>query len=115
VWLGRARLFAMTSRVEGLPMSMIEALAAGVPVVLPDVGDVTTLARHGENAWIVSPASVAGFGDAIRMLLGDADLHARLRQGCLDTARSFADEYSLAAAQAAWRPILAPACTAEGN
>ncbi len=49
-WLRRSRVFVMTSEMEGLPQAMIEAMSCGVPVVLPDTGDVTTIARHGENA-----------------------------------------------------------------
>ena len=82
-WLRRARVFVMTSEMEGLPQAMIEAMSCGVPVVIPDTGDVTTLARHGENALIVSPPTAAGFADAIGRLLDDPPLHARLAAGCL--------------------------------
>ena len=70
-WLRRARLMVMTSEMEGLPQAMIEAMSCGVPVVIAETGDVTTLARHGENAWIVSPPTAGAFAEAIDRLLGD--------------------------------------------
>lgn len=105
-WLRRARVFVMTSKVEGLPMAMVEALSCGVPVVLPDVGDVTTVAKDGENAWIVRQPSPEAYADAITTLLEDEPRRARLAQGALAARARFADEYSLEAAQRAWQRAL---------
>lgn len=102
-WLRRARVFVMTSKVEGLPMAMVEALSCGVPVVLPDVGDVTTVARDGENAWIVRDPRPASYAEALMTLLENEALRARLAAGALRTRAQFAADYSLEAAQSAWR------------
>jgi glycosyltransferase involved in cell wall biosynthesis len=105
-WLRRARIFVMTSKVEGLPMAMVEALSCGVPVVLPDVGDVTTVARHGENAWIVERPSAEAYAEALLALLSDEGQRTRLAAGALRERDRFAREYSLAAAQRCWRAAL---------
>jgi glycosyltransferase involved in cell wall biosynthesis len=105
-WLRRARLFTLTSKVEGLPMAMIEALSCGVPVVMPDVGDVTTVAKHEDNAWIVNDPSPEGYAQAIGALLADEPRRVRLAEGALRTRARFESEYSLAAAQRAWRGAL---------
>lgn len=105
-WLRRARVFVMTSKVEGLPMAMVEALSCGVPVVLPDVGDVTTVARDRENAWIVRDPSPASYAEALTTLLSDEPRRARLAAGALRARTQFEAEYSLAAAQDAWRRAL---------
>jgi glycosyltransferase involved in cell wall biosynthesis len=106
-WLQRARVFVMTSESEGLPQAMIEAMGCGVPVVLPDTGDVTTIAKHGENAWIVSPPSAAGFADAVTRLLEDAALYRRLSDGCLALADQFRRDYGMEGAIAEWRKAFA--------
>lgn len=105
-WLRRARLFALTSEVEGLPMAMLEALSCGVPVVVPDVGDVTTVARHDHNAWVVSAGTPEAFAEAIGALLADEGRRRRLAQGALATRERFVRECSLQAARQAWRPVL---------
>jgi glycosyltransferase involved in cell wall biosynthesis len=102
-WLRRARLVVMTSEMEGLPQAMIEAMSCGVPVVITETGDVTTLARHGENAWVVPEPTPAAFAEAIDRLLGDPALHRRLVDGCLAMREQFRREYGLAAAVAEWR------------
>jgi glycosyltransferase involved in cell wall biosynthesis len=102
-WLRRARLLVMTSEMEGLPQAMIEAMSCGVPVVIAETGDVATLARHGENAWIVPEATAAAFAEAIDRLLGDDALYARLVEGCLALRDRFRRDYGLEAAIAEWR------------
>ena len=86
---------------------MIEALTLGVPVVVPDVGDITTVALHLENAWVVSPPTAEGFAEAVASLLEDAALYTRLHEGALRMRDRFAAEYSLEAAKQAWRGVLA--------
>jgi glycosyltransferase involved in cell wall biosynthesis len=105
-WLRRARLFALTSEVEGLPMSMIEALSCGVPVVVPDVGDITTVAKDGENAWIVHGSRPESYAEAIETLLADDARRERLAEGALAVRARFAREYSLQSGIAAWRAVL---------
>jgi glycosyltransferase involved in cell wall biosynthesis len=105
-YLNKARLFVMASKTEGLPMAMIEALSCGLPVVVPDVGEVTGVAHHGENAWIVSPPTVENFAQAIGTLLEDAELYARLREGALRSREFFRREYSLAATTEVWARAL---------
>lgn len=105
-WLGRARLFVLTSKMEGLPMAMIEALSCGVPVVVPDVGDVTTVAQHGENASVVPTATPEAYAEAMAALLRDEGRRLRLAQGALALRERFEQEYSLESAQTAWRKAL---------
>lgn len=105
-WLRRARVFVMTSKLEGLPMAMVEALSCGVPVVLPDVGDVTTVAHDGENAWIVREPSPQAYAEALSALLADAGRRARLAEGALRLRTRFEAEYSLEAARRSWRRAL---------
>jgi glycosyltransferase involved in cell wall biosynthesis len=78
-------------------------MSCGVPVVIAETGDVTTLARHGENAWIVSPPTAGAFTEAIDRLLGDPALHARLVDGCLAMRERFRRDYGMEAAVAEWR------------
>lgn len=66
------------SRNEGTPVALIEAMAAGVPVLSTDVGGVADLITHGETGWLVRPGDPSGLAHAIRNLLGDEALRGRL-------------------------------------
>jgi glycosyltransferase involved in cell wall biosynthesis len=75
--LAQASLFVMPSRSEGLPLALLEALAAGVPVVAARVGGVPEILRNGSGIMVPpeDPESLAG---AICDLLMDAAQRAAL-------------------------------------
>ena len=64
-------IVVLPSVSEGMPMTIIEALAAGRPVVASRVGAIPTLIRHGETGLLVEPRDASALGDAIRQLLRD--------------------------------------------
>ena len=59
-------VFALPSRWEGLPRALVEAVAAGVPVVATPVGGVAELVRHGQTGTLVPPADAAALAEALR-------------------------------------------------
>jgi glycosyltransferase involved in cell wall biosynthesis len=67
--LSRADLFVLSSRFEGLPSAVIEAMAAGLPVVATTAGGVGELVDHGRTGWLVPPAAPLALADAIREAL----------------------------------------------
>lgn len=56
IWLEDTDIFLSTSRSEGLPLSLVEACAAGLPLVAPDVGSISAIVRNGENGRLYDPA-----------------------------------------------------------
>jgi glycosyltransferase involved in cell wall biosynthesis len=76
--LSDADVFLLASRSEGLPLSVIEAMAAGLPVVASDVGGLRELVHDGETGMLVPPGDPAALVDALRPLLADRELRRRL-------------------------------------
>lgn len=68
---------ALTSDNEGTPISLIEAQAAGVPVVGTDVGGVRTSINDGQTGFVAGADDDAGLADAVRRLLENPDLGQR--------------------------------------
>ena len=73
-------VIALTSDNEGTPTSLIEALAAGTPIVSTDVGGVAAVVVDDQTGLLAPPGDEAGLADAASRLLDDQDLAQRLAQ-----------------------------------
>jgi glycosyltransferase involved in cell wall biosynthesis len=65
-------VFVLSSRWEGNPMSVMEAMAAGLPVVSTAVGGVPELVREGETGLLVPSEDAAALAQAMQALVDDA-------------------------------------------
>jgi glycosyltransferase involved in cell wall biosynthesis len=79
-WLDRCHIFALPSHVEGLPVSMLEAMAAGQAVVVTRVGSIPEVIQHGQNGWLVPPAEVQPLAQALITLATQPELRLQLAQ-----------------------------------
>jgi glycosyltransferase involved in cell wall biosynthesis len=76
--LAAADVFVLPSNEEGLPGSVMEAQAAGVPVVATAVGGTPELVQHEHTGLLVPPRDAGALSEAIVRLLRDSDLAQRL-------------------------------------
>ena len=80
----------LSSVHEGVPIALIEAMAAGVPIVASDCGAVRDIVDDGEQGYLVPVGDVDRFADRLRLLAGDPDLRARLgKAGRVRAEREF--------------------------
>ena len=90
-YLRGADAFVSSARgQESFGMVLVEAMAAGVPVVATDIAGYREVVRDGEDGLLVPPADPAALAAAIRRVLADADLAERLRRA----GRARAETYS---------------------
>jgi len=66
-------LFVLSSRHEGMPMSVLEAMASGVPVVSTSVGGVPDLLAHGRLGWLAPSDDAVALGEAMNAAIEDED------------------------------------------
>lgn len=92
--LAQATIFVLPSHVENLPVSVLEAASHGLPIIATPVGAVPDFFRDGENALLVPPADAPALAAALRRLLQDPALRARLGAAARAT---FLEHFSIAA------------------
>lgn len=73
-----ADAFLLPSRFEGFPNVLMEAMAAGLPVVASHVGGVPDLVRHGEDGFLHQVGDVEAMAESVVALFADAALRRRL-------------------------------------
>jgi glycosyltransferase involved in cell wall biosynthesis len=94
--LTEASIFALSSRVEGFPMSVMEAMAYGLPTVAFDCAPgVRELITHGSDGLIVPPGNTTEFAEALARLMGDESLRAKLGHQARSSVQRFSADMVL--------------------
>jgi glycosyltransferase involved in cell wall biosynthesis len=108
VELARAQIFCLPSHAEGLPMAMLEAMAAGKAVVASTVGGIPDAIAHGGNGLLVAPRDVPALTEALRALLQDGALRERLGDHARATVQQrFSTEVAVGQLSALYRELSA--------
>ena len=78
--LNSADIFVLPSYNEGLPISILEAMGYGIPVITTPVGGIPEVIIDGENGLLVSPGDVDGLFNAILELAKDTSLRKKMSE-----------------------------------
>jgi glycosyltransferase involved in cell wall biosynthesis len=84
-----ADLLLNPSLADNLPVSILEALASGVPIISTDVGGISFLVENERTGLLVPPRDADAMASAALRLLRDDELFARLRANGLRTAQAY--------------------------
>lgn len=84
-----ANLFILPSKWEGLPITLLEALSSGLPIIATDVGGVSECVMHGSNGFLVTQKSLYSLYYAINRFL----LNFSLLQSMSIVSRGLFDSY----------------------
>lgn len=104
--LSTSAVCALPSYYEGLPMAVLEAMAAAVPVVATRVGGIPAAITDGVEGVLIAPGDCHALSASLCRLLEDADLRVRMGQAArARTEREFAAPAVLAKVEAIYREV----------
>jgi glycosyltransferase involved in cell wall biosynthesis len=88
IWprLARSHVFALPSDYEGLPLAVLEAMAAGLPVVASAVEGNVDVVRPGVNGYLIPPDDSEALAERLILLLSDSGLRERMAAAARATA-----------------------------
>jgi glycosyltransferase involved in cell wall biosynthesis/GT2 family glycosyltransferase len=105
--MAEADIVAMPSRAEGLPLALLEAMAAGKPIVAADIPGIDVAMEDGKTGLLVPSGSVPAIADAIERLLGAPALAAAYGAEARRVASErFASKVMVAQVLAAYEDLL---------
>jgi glycosyltransferase involved in cell wall biosynthesis len=105
--IGGFDVFALPSRAESFPLSIVEAMLQGIPVVASDVGSVGDAVIDGVTGLLVPPGDGEALGEALERLLTDEALASRLARAAQRRAQvRFTDAAMAATYDRLWASVL---------
>ena len=107
--LAASELFVMSSRYEGFPNALLEAMGVGLPVVSTACGGSEEMIEHGVNGYVVAVNDVDALAGAMRRLMADGALRARFGA----SAAAASQRYSIRAIVPQWDTLLSESCPAK--
>lgn len=102
---GLMDVFAMSSDTEQMPNALLQAMAAGRPVVSTDVGDVRPIVAEENRAFVYPVGDAAGYDGGLAAMIADKDLRDRLGA---ENRQRVVDVYSMDKMLSAYEDLLLP-------
>lgn len=85
----QASIFVLASYAEGFPVTIMEAMASGLPVVATGVGDVPEMIVEGESGYVIEPGDVGALADRLSRILTDPDRGRSMGEKGKEISRRF--------------------------
>ncbi len=109
--LHRCRVNVLSTRYEGLPLVLAEAMAAGCAVVASAATGVTDIVQDGINGWLAPSGDDAALAHALRAALDSSTAQRRADQGRTDALQNFSQDRMVTSYNTLIRELIEPSKT----
>jgi glycosyltransferase involved in cell wall biosynthesis len=80
-------ILVLPSYAEGLPMSILEAISYGLPIVSTDVGGISEAVEEGKNGYLIVPGDVEALANRLKSLINEYELRISMSKRSLEIAK----------------------------
>jgi glycosyltransferase involved in cell wall biosynthesis len=105
-YIDKSKLLLMTSKSEGLPMVIVEAMSRGVPSVTPNVGDITDLVQNNVNGIVIENRDSSKFAEEILRILNDKETYKKMSVQAMSSVKELASLSRLQVLVKYWEEVL---------
>ena len=91
-YMGASDVFVLPSLSEGFPVTVIEAMASGLPIVATDVRGLSEIIKNGENGFLVKPKNSIEIAEKVLLLLEDDELRRRISRNNKEEVKRYSWE-----------------------
>jgi glycosyltransferase involved in cell wall biosynthesis len=105
-WYLASDLFVLTSELEGFSTALVEAMAAGLPVVATDVAGIRGRVESGKNGWLHPFRNAEGIAESMRQLLLDEDQRRRFGEAARQSAACFSWDNTVSAYDSLYKNLV---------
>lgn len=88
-YLSKADVFVLTSKYEGLPLSVLEAMSVGLPIIATDVGGISDVIRQEENGLLIQSNDVEGLCRAMCLMTKNNILIEKIKKQNIKDAHKY--------------------------
>jgi len=88
-YMAAADIFILPSLGEGFPNALLEAMAAGLPIVATNVGGIPEIVTEGENGFLVEPRNPQQLAEKLLFLLENEDTRRRISKNNIKKAKNY--------------------------
>ncbi|MFC1866649.1 glycosyltransferase family 4 protein [Thermodesulfobacteriota bacterium] len=106
--LTNTKVFVLNSKYEGLPHTILEAMASGAAVVATNVGGNPEVVRDGKNGFLTPLGDEKAMADKIMAIINDEDLRRNLTEEAFITSKEFSWSNTINRTEKLFRKILGP-------
>lgn len=94
-YLAASDIYVASSHFEGLPLSILEAMAAGLPVISTNVGGVPDVVRDGENGLLITPGDKAAYIAALTELTENTEKRTAFSARSKELSKNYDEELTI--------------------
>jgi glycosyltransferase involved in cell wall biosynthesis len=99
-------IFVLPSRYEGLPLSLLEAMAQGCPVVVSNVGGMREVVRDGTEGYVVPSQDPLALASSVGVLLDDPEKRTAMGRAAAQRVEEFSIEASMRQVEEVYSSLL---------